>query len=73
MYVGDDMLELEHLTGSALATPIFAGFTTGGLFTVKRGPRGAVLAGAIGAGLSSAYCIGGGYVYNVLIGKGGRF
>ena len=43
-----DQVELESLTGSQIATPVFAGFMTGGLYKCTAGPRGTALAAAIG-------------------------
>ena len=46
-----DHFELEVLTGSELATPAFAGFTTGALFKCTAGPRGAALAAVLGTSI----------------------
>ena len=48
-----DQVELESLTGSQIATPVFAGFMTGGLYKCTAGPRGTALAAAIGMFLCS--------------------
>jgi hypothetical protein len=72
VYISDS-LELDRLAGSAIVTPIFSGAVTGSLYMASRGPRAAALAGGIGAALSTAYSIGGGWVYNVMLGKSGRY
>ena len=68
-----DSLELERLTGTEMITPVFAGAITGGLMKSARGPRAAALEACIGTVLSTAYWTGGGWVYNVVFGKGGRY
>jgi hypothetical protein len=68
-----DNLEIEKQTGQALATPIFAGVVTGGLYKSMRGVRAAALASVIGAGLSCAYWYGSNYTYDVLLGKKGKY
>lgn len=68
-----DNLEIEHHTGQPIATPLFAGFLTGGLYKSMRGPRAAALASVIGAGASCVYWYGSSYVSNLLLGKGGKY
>ena len=72
IHVGD-LLELDKMTDSAIATPIFGGAVTGAMFKSVRGPRAAALAGVIGAGLSTAYSVAGTYVYDIVLGQSGRF
>jgi hypothetical protein len=68
-----DQLELDDKAGTELATPIFAGIVTGSAYMSARGPRAAALAGVIGGVASCAYWYGSSYVYNVVLGKGGKF
>ena len=68
-----DQLNLEDITGFTAATPVFAGMATGGLYKVAAGPRGAALAATIGTVASCAMWYGGSYVYNVVLGRGGRY
>lgn len=72
VYIADN-LELDQLVGTTAVTPIFAGAITGSIYKAPRGPRAAALAGGIGAVLSTAYWFGGGWVYNVILGKSGRY
>lgn len=68
-----DQLELDNLTGTSIATPLFAGVTTGALYKSTRGPRAAALAAVIGGTVSCAYWFGGSYLYNVVLGRSGRY
>jgi len=68
-----DQLELDKHTGTVLATPLFAGVTTGVLYKSTRGPRAAALAGVIGGAVSCIYWFGGSYLHNVVLGRSGRY
>jgi import inner membrane translocase subunit TIM23 len=71
---GLDELNLDRYTGdSTWTTPILAGFATGSFYKCTASPRAALLAGAIGSGISVAYGVGGSFVYNELFRKGGRY
>ena len=68
-----DQIDFEKLTGFQAATPAFAGFATGGLYKCGAGVRGAALAATIGTIGSCAYWYGSSYVYNVVLGRGGKY
>eukprot|EP01038_Epipyxis_sp_PR26KG_P010036 gene10036-13493_t len=68
-----DTLEFEKHSGTTVSTPIFSGAVTGGMFSIPRGYRAAALASVIGSGVSCAYWYGSSYVYNVMLGKSGRY
>ena len=68
-----DQLGLEHITGIPAITPVFAGLATGGLYKCTAGVRGAALAATIGSAVSVGYWYGGSFVYNVILGYGGRY
>ena len=67
------MLEWDRSFDSVVVVPAAAGFTTGAVFKSTRGMRAALLAGAIGSAAATAYTLGNTYLYNIIIGKGGRF
>lgn len=68
-----DTLELERLTGTEAATPVFSGLLTGVVYKSTRGPRAMALAGTIGIGVSCTYWYAGSYLYNVVLGRNGKF
>jgi import inner membrane translocase subunit TIM23 len=71
---GVDKLDLDTYTGDTTwTTPIISGFITGSFYKSTASPRAALLAGVIGSGVSAAYSVGGGFVYNELFRKGGRY
>ncbi len=72
VYVADKA-ELEDITGTAAITPIMSGLCTGLVYKSTSGPRGALLAGVIGAVGSCVYWYGGSYAYNILLGRGGKY
>ena len=50
--------------GGEMSTPAIAGFCTGLLYKSASGSRGALLAGTIGAVVSTVYWYGGSFLYN---------
>ena len=76
-WVGDEVLQLEELTGTQLAVPAFAGFSTGLIYKSTTTPRGALLGGCIGMVASVVYGVGGSWAWNQLFNPrsrgGGRY
>ena len=72
-YIAEDLLELDRMTGFEGTVPLSAGVVSGTLFNHAKGPRAAVLSGAIGGGISMLYHYGGNFVYSNLLGKNGRY
>ena len=72
MYAAEK-LELDYLTGTNVANPLFAGVLAGAIYKSTRGPRAAALAGVIGGAISCAYTLGGNYLYDIVLGKRGRY
>ena len=71
---GIDELNLERYTGdTTYTTPMLAGFVTGAFYKSTISPRASVLAGVIGAGISTVYGVGGSYLYNSVFRRGGRY
>jgi hypothetical protein len=69
-----DELNLDRYTGdTTYTTPVLAGFLTGAFYKSTISPRAALLAGVIGAGVSTIYGVGGGYLYNNVFRRGGRY
>mmetsp|Transcript_10193 Transcript_10193/g.9130 ORF Transcript_10193/g.9130 Transcript_10193/m.9130 type:complete len:191 (+) Transcript_10193:19-591(+) len=68
-----DAITLDNYVGNTVATPVAAGFVTGFMYGIPRGSRAGALGGAIGIALSCTVWYGGSYVYNVVLGRGGRF
>ena len=65
-----EQMELDRYTrDSTWTTPLLAGFATGSFYKSTVSPRAALLAGAIGAGASVAYGVGGSFVYNEFFGS----
>ena len=69
-----DELNLDRYTGdTTYTTPALAGFITGAFYKSTISPRAALLAGVIGSGVSTVYGVGGGYLYNIVFRRGGRY
>mmetsp|Transcript_18027 Transcript_18027/g.30294 ORF Transcript_18027/g.30294 Transcript_18027/m.30294 type:complete len:195 (-) Transcript_18027:294-878(-) len=68
-----DLAEVERYINTPVTTPALAGMMTGVIYKSTRGPRAAALAGAIGGGISCVYWFGGSFLYNRVLGRGGRF
>lgn len=67
-----DFYDLDGAVNTDFATPVFAGLATGLLYKATSGPRGAILSGIIGTGLSCAYYVINPFIFNTLLGKGGK-
>ncbi len=65
-----DELQIANLVGTKLSVPVFAGFCTGALYKSTTGPRGALLAGSLGAVATCALSVGYGQVKTMFFKKG---
>lgn len=68
-----DQLEVEKYLPSEFTTPVLAGVITGGLYKSTRSPRAIALASLAGGISSCVYWFGGPFIYNKILGMGGKY